>query len=164
MSGQLPSRRMRNLVAAALLAILTLAATACGGGGESADPPSSVATATNSSAVAAPSSSESTATAAAAGPPALEPVVAQFVSDSNASIGEDYRELLGQYATPDCAATMLALGNTNTSSPTRIVSVSQDGATGTSVTALRDDPTSPGATLQWAYSDRWRFTCEGIFQ
>lgn len=151
---------MRNLVAAALLALLTL--TACGGGDESADPSLSVATTTDSSAVAGPSSPESTATAA--GPPALEPVVAQFVSDSNASIGQDYRELLGRYATPDCAATMLALGNTNTSSPTRIVSVQQDGTTGTSVTALRDDPTSPGATLQWAYSDRWRFTCEGIFQ
>lgn len=152
---------MRNLVAAALLALLTL--TACGGGGESAEPsPPVVATPSAGATVAAPSSAEPSPTPA--GPPALEPVVAQFVSDSNASIGDDYRDLLSQYATPDCAATMLTLGSTNTSSPTRLVSVQQDGTTGTSVTALRDDPADTGSSLQWAYSDRWRFTCEGIFQ
>ena len=150
---------MRNLVAAALLALLTL--TACGA--ETANTPTPDST-TSASSPAAETSSTTATTSTPKGPPTLEPVVAQFVSDSNASIGDDYRTLLSQYATPDCAATMLSLGTTNTSSPTRLVSVHQDGNTGTSVTALRDDPTSPGATLQWAYTDRWRFTCEGIFQ
>ncbi|AZV00763.1 hypothetical protein SEA_KIKO_38 [Gordonia phage Kiko] len=151
---------MRNLVAAAMLALLTL--TGCSG--ETADPPAAAVSASSTVAATPSSPDTSAASETPAGPPALEPVVAQFVLDSNASIGDDYSALLSQYATPDCASTMLSLGDTNTSSPTRIVSVQQDGTTGTSVTALRDDPTSPGATLQWVYSDRWRFTCEGIFQ
>ena len=98
------------------------------------------------------------------GPPPLEPTVSEFVADSNASIGQDWTEHLNRYATTECATEMKKLGSTNTSSPTRLVRVTQDGPSGTSTTALRDDPSDEGSTLHWEYSDRWRFTCDGIFR
>lgn len=103
-------------------------------------------------------------TTAESAPPPLETTAEQFVNDSNTTIGHDYTAHLQKYATPDCATEMLKLGATNTASPTRLVSATQDGTTGTTVTALRDDPTDTGSTLHWIYTDRWRFTCEGIFE
>lgn len=107
---------------------------------------------------------QATTTQTAQSVPPLEVTARQFVQDSNDTIGQDYTEHLTTYATPDCAHEMLKLGTTNTSSPTRLVSATQDGTTGTTITATQGDPSDGGATLHWTYTDRWRFTCQGIFQ
>jgi hypothetical protein len=99
-----------------------------------------------------------------AGPPPLEPTAQQWVNDSNTNLGGDYTNHIRKYATPDCADFILSLDDNTDQQPTRLVSVNQTGTTGTTVTALRDDPTDTGSTVNWTYlNGRWQYTCDGIF-
>ena len=112
-----------------------------------------------------PTSSTSAAvTTSPAGPPPLKPTAQQWVNDSNNNLGGDYTNHIRTYATPDCADFILSLDDNTDQQPTRLVSVHQTGNTGTTVTALRDDPTDTGSTVNWTYRDgRWQYTCDGIF-
>ena len=145
-------RGMRRLLA---LTALALVAAGCSTPADT--------TPTVTSTPAAKTTTTDSATAAPTGPPPLEATARQFVADSNNTIGQNYTTVLEQYATPECAQLMLGLGDTNTSQPTRLVDVNQTGTTGTTITALRDDPAATGSTLHWTYTTSWKFTCEGIF-
>ena len=100
-----------------------------------------------------------------AGPPPLRAVVEQFVKDSNDTIGENNTDLIRQYATTECANQVIGMfgETTNEASVTRVIDVVQNGTTGTATTAEEANPGSQG-TIQWVYQDRWRFTCEGLFE
>ena len=84
---------------------------------------------------------------------------------------EAFRAWVDEYAAPECARMLIGLaemfGSESEPEPTtpgypRLVSVEQDGWSGTVVT--KSEPSSDPETTRWIYDKgEWRFTCSDIF-
>ncbi len=96
----------------------------------------------------------------AAAAPLRPTVEATYAASNRIPAGGDISTVIREYGTAECANFILSFGHTRDSySRQTVQSVTQDGNKGKSVAV---DESGKAETFTWEYTDRWRFTCEGI--